>query len=469
MSFPAIPMNDAGQTPKSAAFSSGVNPRNCIDKPREKALKILRRVEDGAFADPLLEQARPGFKALDNAFILELVYGTLRNRALLDWTLNQFSSRPLIKTDAWTRNILRLGAYQILFLNRVPVSAAVNTSTELAKEHGKKQGYVNGLLRNLDRNRSSITYPGDDDPLKRLSVLYSHPDWLIRRWVERFGPETAEAVLRANNTHAPLILRTNTLKTTREELKSSLESLNITVSETKYSPAGLEIGRSPGIATLPAYQEGLFMVQDQAAQLVGMMLEPRPGERVLDACAAPGGKATHLAEIMKNRGTVVALESDPARIQKIHENILRLGTTIISPVLGDAAHYQEGTFDKVLVDAPCSGLGVLRRHPDGRWNKTESTPKDRQVLQKQILENCARLLRPGGALVYATCSTEPEENEDVIAGFLGKAGKEFSLDDPRSYLPPSAASLVDESRYFRTFPREPEMDGFFGVRMVRAG
>ncbi len=438
-----------------------------LDKPREKALEILRRAEEGAFADSLIEQARSGFNALDNAFILELVFGTLRNRALLDWTLNQFSLQPVNKTDAWTRNILRLGAYQILFLNRVPVSAAVNTSTELAKGCGKKHGYVNGLLRNLDRNKSSITYPGADDPIKRLSVLYSHPDWLARRWVERFGAEITEAVLRANNRHAPLILRTNTLKATREELKSSLESQNITASETKYSPVGLEIGRSSGIGKLPAYQEGMFMVQDQAAQLISLMLAPLPEEKVLDACAAPGGKATHLAEIMGNRGTLVALESDPARIEKIRENSLRLGTTIISPVLGDAARYREGAFDKVLVDAPCSGLGVLRRHPDGRWNKTERSPKDRQKLQRRILENCAGLLKPGGALVYATCSTEPEENEEVIAGFLDKAGTEFVIDDPRPYLPAAAAELVDKAGYFRTFPHEPDMDGFFGVRMVR--
>jgi 16S rRNA (cytosine967-C5)-methyltransferase len=207
------------------------------------------------------------------------------------------------------------------------------------------------------------------------------------------------------------------------------------------------------------------MVQDQAAQLIGLMLGPRPGETVLDACAAPGGKATHLAELMENRGTVIALESDPGRLGRIRENSTRLGITIISPVQGDATKYQ-GRFDKVLIDAPCSGLGVLRRHPDGRWNKNERMIRERAVLQLGILENCAKLLKPDGALVYATCSTEPEENEEVIESFLAEHN-EFTREGPQQFLPASTARLVDGNGFFRTFPNEPAMDGFFGVRLAR--
>jgi 16S rRNA (cytosine967-C5)-methyltransferase len=444
-----------------------VNPVAHKDNPRENALVILRRVEEGAFADTSLEQTRQDFDARDSAFILELVYGTLRNRALLDWILNRFSAQPVEKTDRWTRNILRLGAYQMLFLDKVPVSAAVNTSVELAKQYGKKHGYVNALLRNLDRGRGAITYPGPGDKARELAVLYSHPEWLVRRWTERFGAETTEAFLLANNRPAPLVIRTNTLRTTRNELKATLGSEGVTTVETKYSPVGLEIVAESGIQALASYRKGWFMVQDQAAQLISLMLAPQPGETVLDACAAPGGKAAHLSEIMQDRGTLVALDADAGRIEKIRENIRRLGITIIKTVQGDAARYAEEKFDKILIDAPCSGLGVLRRHPDGRWNKSMRTISDRRILQMQILKNCAGLLKPGGAFVYATCTTEPEENEDVIADFMHTRSKEFMIDDPRPYLPPAAAPLVGSDGFFRTFPREPEMDGFFGVRMIK--
>jgi 16S rRNA (cytosine967-C5)-methyltransferase len=435
------------------------------DRPREKALEVLQRVEAGAFADVLLEQARPAFDARDRAFILELVYGTLRNRARLDWALDRFSARPVEGTDAGTRNILRLGAYQMLFLDRVPVSAAVNTAADLAKVHGKKSSYVNGLLRNLDRKRSSITYPGEPD--RRLAVFYSHPEWLVRRWRERFGAETAERLLKENNRPAPLGIRTNTLKTTRDELKAELALQGAEAVDTAFSASGLELLSSPGIRSLPAYTQGFFMVQDQAAQLVGLMVAPEPGDTVLDACAAPGGKATHLAELMQDQGTVIALENDPGRMRKVLENSERLGTTIVVPTLGDAAKYQRGGFDKILIDAPCSGLGVLRRHPDGRWNKSERTIRERAVGQRRILENCANLLKPGGALVYATCTTEPEENEEIIAAFLSGPGNGFAIDDLRPYLPERAATLVDEKGFFHSYPQATEMDGFFGARLVR--
>ncbi len=442
-------------------------PRSPIAKPRGRAVDILHAAETGVFTDGLLARARNEFDSRDSAFITELVYGVLRNREHLDWAIDQFSKKSVAKTDAWTRTILRLGAYQILFLDRVPASAAVNTAVELAKFHGKPPAYVNGLLRNLDRNRTSIPLP--DEPLRRLSVLYSHPAWLIRRWIARLGPERTEAVLRENNRPAPLVVRTNTLRTTRDALKASLEAEGARVCETPCSPAGLEIVSSPGLHALGAYAQGWFMVQDEAAQLVSMLLAPRPGDAVLDACAAPGGKATHVAELMKNEGLIVALESDPKRIERIRENTGRLGITIITPVVGDASSYREGTYDRILVDAPCSGLGVLRRHPDGRWTKSEKSIREKQALQRKILDTCSRLLKPGGALVYATCTTEPEENEEVISGFLGSIGNDFKVDDPRPFLPAQAARLVDNRNFFRTFPAEPGMDGFFGVRMVKKG
>ncbi len=460
-------MNKTDHPSKAAASFNGANPVTHRDKPRERALEILRRVEKGIFADARLDQARRSFEARDSAFILELVYGTLRNRSRLDWGLNQLSAQPIHKTDVSTRNILRLGAYQLLFMDRIPASAAVNTAAELAKSHGKKQGYVNGLLRNLDRKRDAVTYPGPEDPVRQSAVVYSHPEWLVRRWMQRFGIEYATTLLQENNHPAPLVVRTNVLKTTRDGLKAALASQGAEARETNYSPAGLEIISSPGLRSIPVYDQGWFMVQDQAAQLISLMLSPKPGETVLDACAAPGGKTTHLAELMQNRGTIVALESDPARIGKISENSRRLGIAIIVPVQGDATNYRGERFDKILLDAPCSGLGVLRRHPDGRWNRSERIIHERALLQRRILENCASLLKPGGALVYATCTTEPEENEEIITAFLAVADRAFMIDDPRPYLPGKASVLVDEKGFFHTYPLEPAMDGFCGVRLVK--
>lgn len=438
------------------------------DIPRETALSILCRTEDGIFADALLAQARQRLDARDSAFLLELVYGTLRNRALLDWVLNRFSAKPIDTTDVWTRNILRLAAYQMLFLDRVPVSAAVNTAVELAKEHGKKHGYVNGLLRGLDRKRSTIAYPGTEDQVRRLSILYSHPAWLVKRWAARLGAETTETLLKANNQPSPLTIRANSLKATRAALRTALEAEGVQVADTAYSTAGLDIISSPQwLRTLKAYRDGWFMVQDQAAQLISLLLAPKPGDLVLDACAAPGGKATHLAELMQNQGAVIALELDTSRIVKIRENSRRLGTTIVTPMQGDATTYRDGVFDRILIDAPCSGLGVLRRHPDGRWNKTEQIVKEHGPLQRKILENCASLLKPGGTLVYATCTTESEENDRVVAQFLDSSGSNFAIHDPRQTLPPEAARLVDANGFFRTFPHEPSMDGFFGAQLVK--
>jgi len=437
------------------------------DKPRERALAVLCGAERGTFADSLLEAARREFDGRDIAFILELVYGVLRNRSWLDWTLDRFSANPLGTTDMETRNILRLGAYQLLLLDKVPVSAAVNTSTELAKEYGRKSGYVNGLLRSLERNKNTLPRPAFDEPARQLSVIYSHPEWLVRRWVARFGQERTEKLLTACNQHAPFVIRTNTLRTTRDELRQALAAEGAETRETPYAPAGLELLSSPGLNNLASFQEGRFMVQDEAAQLVGMMVATAQGNRVLDACAAPGGKATHLAELMSNQGSVVALDSDAGRLNRVSENITRLGTTIVRPVVGDAVKYQEALFDRVLVDAPCSGLGVLRRHPDGRWTKNEKIVAERQAVQRNILANCAALLKPGGALVYATCTTEPEENEDIINAFIASKRGEFRIDDPRPYLPAPAHRLVGPEGFFRTFPDEPSLDGFFGARLIR--
>lgn len=439
------------------------------DRTREQALTVLRETERGSFADHLLDAARRELDSRDSGFLLELVYGVLRNRARIDWLLDRFSRQPIASTDDWTRNILRLAAYQLLFLDRVPPSAAVNTATELAKRHGRKPKYVNGLLRTLARSRETLPVPADEDPATRLAILHSHPRWLVARWIDRFGLDRTDETLRRNNQPAPLVLRANALKNTRDELVALLEQQGAAVRATRQSPWGIELLSSAGITALPSYKEGRFMVQDEAAQLVSLLLDPRPGETVLDACAAPGGKTTHLAELMHDQGTIIALDSRRDRLPKISENASRLGISIIRPVLGDAAAFREGTFDRVLVDAPCSGLGVLRRHPDGRWTKTEATLREKNVIQLHILSNCASLVRPGGTVVYSTCTTEPEENEDVVSHFLANNAV-FSVDTaPPCRIEQSQPPLLDSNGFFRTFPSTTDMDGFFAVRLIRQG
>ncbi len=438
-----------------------------VDEAREKAVEILFFAERGKFVDEIFDRMRPRLSRRDSAFILELIKGVLRNKSYIDYALNVFSSRPVEKADVWTRNILRLGAYQLLFLDRVPPSAAVDTSVEMAKNRGRKPGYVNGLLRNLARNTKAIPLPPKDDIAQYLSIVYSHPVWLVKRWVARYGGDTAERLLSFDNRPAPLTVRTNLLRTSREALAASLVADGAVVKETVYSPFGIEIISSSGLKSLSALEKGWFIMQDEAAQLVSMILSPRPGESVLDACAAPGGKATHIAELMKNSGRVIALEAEAERARRIDENFRRLGIEIIETVIGDAMHYSDGPFDRILIDAPCSGLGVLKRHPDGRWTKTVTDISRHQALQRRILENCASLIRPGGVIVYSTCTTEPEENEEVIEGFLKESSGAFLLDDPRPYLPDAAGRLVDDKGCFRTWPRVPEMDGFFAARIVR--
>jgi 16S rRNA (cytosine967-C5)-methyltransferase len=437
------------------------------DRTRERATGVLREAERGVFADQLLDRARTGLDNRDRAFLLELVYGVLRNRARLDWLLDRFSAQPVARTDPWTRNILRLAAYQLLFLDKVPASAAVNTATELAKAHGRKPQYVNGLLRTLERNKENLPLPADEDPAARLAVLYSHPRWLVQRWIGRFGADRAEDALRRNNLPAPLCIRANGLKGSRDDLIARLGSQGAVARRTTCSPVGIEVLASPGLTVLPAYQEGRFMVQDEAAQLVSLMLAPRPGETVLDACAAPGGKATHLAELMQDQGRIVALESDPDRLPRIAENAARLGVSIIEPVLGDAATFSEGAYDRILIDAPCSGLGVLRRHPDGRWTKSEESIREKQSVQQRVLENCSRLLKPGGHLVYATCTTEKEENEDVISHFKRIKTQFVVIEKPHIDSIGPCSELIDHSGSLRTFPSSRDLDGFFAVLLRR--
>jgi len=445
---------------------------------RELALQVLRAVEeDGAYANlalnQVLERYRPG--KLDRAFATELTYGTLRTRNTLDWVLGQFVKKPLTSQTIALRNILRLGVYQLMCMDRVPPSAACNEGAEMARRHGHPGSvkFVNGVLRNVARQIKEIKFPQlADDPIAHISLRYSHPAWLVEGWLARFGPEETISLCRANNEPAPNTVRTNTLKLTRAELAGRLREDGLAARETAYAPEGLNIEGFFSLNALGAFQEGLFQIQDESSMLAGRALMPRPGARVLDVCGAPGGKTTHLAELMENRGEILAVDIHPHKIALIEENCRRLGINIVEALAMDAERLPEQLdewADFILVDAPCTGLGVLRRRPDARWRKEPGQIPAIARLQAGILKSAARCLKKKGVLVYSTCTITREENLRQVEDFLSRH-PDFSLEDLSPFLPVG----LDEqgtmrSGYLEILPHRHGMDGFFISRMRKKG
>lgn len=448
--------------------------------PRRAAIDILLRIEkERSYADILIDHELSGgeLQGPDRGLLTELVYGVLRHRGTLDHIINRFSRQKVDKLERIVLILLRLGLYQAQFLDRIPVSAAVNETVKLAKVLAPRSaGFINAVLRTADREKDAIDYPDQQsDPVAFLAARHSHPPWIIRQWIEQLGPAEAEPLARIMSEPPPLTLRTNTLSIGRDSLIARLAGEGAIAVATHFSPDGLNIitARTP-LASLTSFQEGLCTIQDESSQLAALFLAPCPGERVLDLCAAPGGKATHLAQLMENSGAILACDTAVRKLALIGENARRLGITIIRTVPMNAAGQlpdsgndtlATGRFDRVLVDAPCSGLGVLRRNPEGKWWKTPADIAELAGRQKAILLNAAGFLKEGGTLLYATCSTTIEENEEVIADFLSKR-PDFMLEDLRALFP-AYAELFTETGCFRSWPHRHGMDGFFAARLRR--
>jgi len=439
-----------------------------VSQARYEALRILVRVEeDRAFADIVLEHAleHARLDPRDAGLCTELVYGTLRWRRHLDWRLGPHLNRPLDKLDPWVRSLLRLTAYQLFFLDRVPRWAAVDEAVSLAKLKSRKPGppeFVNAVLRALTRATGPPPLPAL--PIEAAAVRCAFPDWIAARWIARYGPTEAEALMLASNERPPTTIRVNTLRITREALAARLRDEELAETRaTALAPEGLVVERG-AVGRWAAFTEGWCTVQDEASMLVARLLDPQPGEVVADACAAPGTKATHLAELMRNRGRIVAMDPQAARLKLVGRASSRLGIHIIEPHLGGAAALAgrwRGKCDRVLVDAPCSNLGVLRRNPDVKWRRTEEDLRRLQDKQRTILAAAAAMAKPGGRLVYATCSLEPDENEAVAAALL-EDGAPWRVDPPDDFsVPPDAAG------YIRLFPHVHGTDGFTAIRLRR--
>jgi 16S rRNA (cytosine967-C5)-methyltransferase len=433
---------------------------------RQTALLLLVQLESrgqGTDLGALLDQnlTRSSLSKEDRALLHELVFGVVRQRGYLDWQIDQLSKVPRLAPAV--RNILRLGAYQLLFLDRIPPFAAVSTAVDLAKEASGVAGgrLVNGLLRNLLRRKKTLPLPDPiREPVRHLAVVHSHPEWLIEKWLRQWGEETTVALCLHNNTPPPLTLRVNVLKTTRERLTADLTAEGISSSPTSHAPQGLQV-KGVQVTALASFQRGEFYVQDEGAQMVSLLVAPKPGESILDFCAAPGGKTFHLAELVHGRGNITATDVDAARLTKLRENLRRLQTpgVVVLPA-PDALREQ---YDAIVVDAPCSALGILRRIPEGKWNKSPNSITASVKVQYRILEQVAPRLKIGGRLIYITCSTEPEENEGVVARFSA-AHPEMRLDPLADLLPQYLALFVTPSGTFTTFPNSDNMDHFFAVR-----
>ena len=440
---------------------------------RRLAGEILLKVDSRkAYADVLLDQALRSAELSppDRALLTELTYGTLRWRGAIDARLNRHLRRPLAETEPRIRNLLRLTCYQLLYLDRIPPYAAVNEAVESAKSYGgrKAAGFVNGVLRSFLREEQTGVSISVADPVAALAFQHSHPEWLVRRWLGEFGAKEAAALMRANNERAQLALRVNSLKCGRDQLLDRLSENGIEAKTAPLSAHGVLLPPAGAVENLPGFAAGLFQVQGEASQLVVQLLAPRPGERILDTCAAPGGKSTYVAELQRDQGAIVAVDLSARGIDRIRENAGRLGLQSIQAVHADASaagDFGNAPYDRILVDAPCSGLGTLRGHPEIKWHRGERDIRRLSALQRKILDRVAGYLKPGGVLVYSTCTLTGDENERNVEAFLAARG-EFELQDAAGYLP-SQARHMTRGKYFQALPQRDNTDGFFAARLRR--
>lgn len=409
----------------------------------------------------------------DRALLTELVYGTIRWQGRLDWHVDQLSRIEPDRISTPIRVLLRLALYQILFLDRIPPHAAVNEAVKLARatQPAFLAGFVNGILREAIRREGRWDWPSPgDSPAEFLAVTTSHPVWFCRRCIGEMGFEEAEQFCKGNNGVAPLVLRVNTLKVTTSELLDELTAMGVMGTPSPYLPDSIRVsGVRKDLSSLPAFTWGWFQVQDEASQLMGHLLSPVPGERLLDLCAGFGAKTTHLGILMGNAGEIVAVDEAAWKLEELKSNAERQGIHMVSALPGDALGVSPdtvGTFDGVLLDAPCSGFGTLRRNPDIRWRRHPKDPYRFSRLQESLLEHAAKLVASGGALVYVTCTVFREENEAVVQRFLDKH-PDYRLEDPRDFLPASCLSLC-EGGFFKSWPHRHGVDGFFGARLRRS-
>lgn len=437
---------------------------------REAAMLALNACQrQGGWSDGALKKqlAAAALSGRDAALATQLCFGVLQNQMLLDFYLAKFSNIPLKRMEGKVVQTLRLGAYQMLFLTRIPHSAAVNSAVALVKAHCKNPraaGMVNGILRSMERSLQNMPVIPQGDPVAYLSTLYSHPEWLVKEFILSLGEEETAQLLAADNSQPPTAVMVNTTRTTVEALKAMLEADHVEAEPHPWLENCLLLSRTGDLERLEAFQQGLFYVQDPASRLSVLAAGAKPGMRVLDCCAAPGGKSFAAAIAMENQGEIVSCDLHPHKKKLIQAGADRLGLTIITPKTADGKVFRpewERAFDLVLVDAPCSGLGVIRKKPDIRY-KDPALLADLPAVQLDILRNAARYVRPGGTLMYSTCTLLYRENGEVVETFLAenKAYKAETFTLPGPVGPVQSGSVT-------LWPHRHGTDGFFISKMRR--
>ena len=446
---------------------------------RSLALEVLIEVDrDQAFSNLALNAAlkREGFDRREAGLATEIVYGTLSRLNTIDWMANQFLKKPMQKLEPWLRNLLRMSIYQLHYLDRIPDHAIVNEAVKEAKKHGHKGmvGLVNGVLRNYIRSKQELTVPAQWPKFKKIAIEHSHPEWLVKRWLSTFGEKDTIQMCQTNNQPPPVSVRVNELRASKQTVVEQLkkEHPDAIIQESSLSNTGLLVSQAGNAAASWSFREGFCTIQDESSMLVGFAVNPKPGMSVLDTCAAPGGKTTHLAEKMGNEGVIIALDIHPHKLKLIQENANRLGITIIHTKQADArdlpADLSTAPFDRILVDAPCSGFGVIRRKPDLKWQRQEKDIAAIAQMQVEILKQAAGWLKPGGTLIYSTCTVDPEENARLVHRFLDE-NQEFSLDSSLIQDMPTVLHphFHKSGGYIQILPHHFGSDGFFISRLKK--
>lgn len=451
--------------------------KKIFNNARALSVKIIVRCErSDAYLDKLIdfEIRNSELNDLDKALLNELSHGVIRWLRRLDWFLNGFYRGQYEKCLSDVKNAMRVALYQILFLNKIPYSAAVNEAVEFIKKlrGDKHAGVVNGLLRTIIRTLDNLVWPTREiDEVNYLGIIQSHPNWMVRRWVKRFGFDEAEKLCEANNQRPSLTLRVNKNKITTEELEKYLESKNIVSKRGRYLDYFLKVRMMSKIYNDEYFQKGYFNIQDESAGLMSELLSPRENDLILDVCAAPGGKSSHVSELMKGKGRIISIDKYLTKVDIMKKNFERLDMKnvlafhedIMQPKTEMLREKIVGKVDKVLVDAPCTGFGVISKKPDIKWKRETGDILKLQEIQLEILDKASEYVKEGGVLIYSTCTTEPEENEMVIEKFLEKH-TDFKIDSALNYV---NEEVVNEKGYIEVFPHRNMIDGAFGARMVR--